>query len=758
MNLRVKISLLMGGVCVVMMLALAFVHSYFILPSFERLEEADARRNVGRAFDALAVANEEIVQKLADWAGWDDTYKFIEDHNQEYIDSNLEASSLEAMNIDLVTYLDANGNVRWSAWRDREGAMHGGIVAGAEHQLREGAPLRDLPTLKSHASGVMRLDAGAMLAASRPITDTAYEQPARGTLIFGRWVSDALTARIGERLHMDVMIEPVGANPVCTGRRLNAGEDRAIWFKSVCLTRVRAEGNQVASSTVVADLEGKPALTVIVTQPREVLAHGQNLARTILLFGLLASTAIFLCVHSVLHRWVLGPLTRMQREVVAIGHGEIQERVTVRGKDEIATLALGMNNTLDALAAARETAEQASAAKGLFLANMSHEIRTPMTAILGYADVLTDSSSSREETERAAQVLRRSGRHLLKLINDILDVSKIEAGRLEMETLPCSPVQIVSDVHTLLGGHAREKRLAFTLDVEGRVPASIRSDPTRLRQALINLVGNAVKFTDKGSVRIGVAYDEEKCLVIFRVSDDGIGMSSEQLRGLFRAFTQADASMTRRFGGSGLGLVISRHIAQKLGGDLTVDSRPGEGSTFTLTVGTGGVTPTEFVDASEVRRQSAPVLPASESVPTVLDADVLLVDDAVENQRLLSLYLKKIGGRVDIAGNGQEGADMALRRWKEGKPYAVVLMDMQMPLMDGYTAAALMREKGYTLPVIALTAHAMRSDLDRAIQAGCNAYMTKPVERASFITEVWRWAELGKSQTAAKAQSERRAA
>jgi CheY-like chemotaxis protein len=290
------------------------------------------------------------------------------------------------------------------------------------------------------------------------------------------------------------------------------------------------------------------------------------------------------------------------------------------------------------------------------------------------------------------------------------------------------------------------------------VPASIRSDPTRLRQAIINLVGNAVKFTDKGSVRIGVAYDHEKCLVIFTVSDDGIGMSPEQLRGLFRAFTQADASMTRRFGGSGLGLVISRHIAQKLGGDLTVDSRPGEGSTFTLTVGTGGVAPTEFVDASEVRRQSAPVLPASESVPTHLDADVLLVDDAVENQRLLSLYLKKIGGRVDIASNGQEGADTALRRWKEGRPYALVLMDMQMPLMDGYTAAALMREKGYTLPVIALTAHAMRSDLDRAIQAGCNAYITKPVERASFLTEVWRWAELGKSQAAARAQSERKAA
>ena len=318
-------------------------------------------------------------------------------------------------------------------------------------------------------------------------------------------------------------------------------------------------------------------------------------------------------------------------------------------------------------------AEQANKAKDEFLANMSHEIRTPMTAILGFADALLDDGLRASERLEAVQTIRRNGDHLLEIINDILDRSKIEAGKLEVERVCCSPIKLVRDTKSLMAVRAESKQLSLELEFVGPIPETIHTEPTRLRQILINLIGNAVKFTHEGSVRVVthlVDKDTPTPKTRFCVIDTGVGMTAEQVANLFQPFIQADASTTRKFGGTGLGLAISKRLVEMLGGDITLESKRGEGSEFCVTIQAGPLHGVKMIDQASMSveptaldsKGAAGLSPRgaaqaeARGSPT-LDYRILLAEDCVDNQRLISLVLKKAGADLTVVANGREAVD-----------------------------------------------------------------------------------------------------
>ena len=378
------------------------------------------------------------------------------------------------------------------------------------------------------------------------------------------------------------------------------------------------------------------------------------------------------------------------------------------------------------LARSKAIAESANRAKSEFLANMSHEIRTPMNAILGFADVLRRGYANTEsERQEYLNTIHSSGRHLLHLINDILDLSKVESGRLELEQFACSPHQIISETVKTLEVRAVEKGLSLDYETRGKLPKTIQTDAVRLRQILTNLIGNSLKFTETGGVRVVARLQKErkKTLLAVDIIDTGIGISAETLERIFDPFTQAGSSITRRFGGTGLGLSISRKLAEALGGKLTVESQPGQGSTFTVMIDPG---PLEGVRLLDYEQLSAllvrPIEPAAPSVE-LPPGRILLVDDGEENRRLIELVLRRAGMQVETAENGQ----VALEKISQTE-FHLVLMDMQMPVLDGYEATRILRERGYEVPIIALTANAMQGDEEKCREAGCTGFLPKPID------------------------------
>ena len=389
------------------------------------------------------------------------------------------------------------------------------------------------------------------------------------------------------------------------------------------------------------------------------------------------------------------------------------------------------------LAQAKAAAEQSNRTKSEFLANMSHEIRTPMTAILGYSDLLVEDDCSPADRLSHLNAIRQNGQHLLGLINDILDLSKIEAGRMDVEQIDCSPRQVIAEATSMLRGRATDKGLDFAVRYATGVPPQVRTDPTRVRQVLVNLVGNAVKFTSAGSITLVVAFTCDAAgtgRMRLAVSDSGIGMTAEQIGRLFRPFTQADTSTTRQFGGTGLGLHICKRLAGMLGGGLTVTSEYGVGSTFTLDVPVGPVDPRHLEPGDHPSAADAAAVPPPRRWADIrLSGRFLLAEDGPDNQRLISTYLSRAGAVVEVVGDGRSAVERVLAERAAGTPFRAVVMDIQMPEMDGYTAVGRLRAAGVDTPVVALTAHAMASDRDKCLRAGFTAYATKPIDRTRLL-------------------------
>jgi PAS domain S-box-containing protein len=376
---------------------------------------------------------------------------------------------------------------------------------------------------------------------------------------------------------------------------------------------------------------------------------------------------------------------------------------------------------------AKEEAETANKSKSEFLANMSHEIRTPMNAILGFTELLKRGHGRTHEREvrRHLDTIHSSGKHLLELINDILDLSKVEAGHMEVERIDCEAHRIIREVVKVLGVRARDKGIGLEFSAESEVPAVVQSDPSRLRQIVTNLVGNAIKFTEQGAVRVVIRAGGTVAVPRYEIDviDSGIGIAADKLDGIFEAFVQADSSVTRRFGGTGLGLAISRRFARALGGDIIVTSEPGVGSTFAITIDAGPLAGVKMLAPAEACQLDLDVAEEEHVRWEFPSARILVVDDGAENRELVRLVLEENGLTVDEAENGQVAVDKAAVT-----PYGVILMDMSMPVMDGYTATRTLRQRGLKTPIFALTAHAMAGFEKEVLEAGCTGYVTKPID------------------------------
>ncbi len=409
---------------------------------------------------------------------------------------------------------------------------------------------------------------------------------------------------------------------------------------------------------------------------------------------------------------------------------------------------------MQALRRANERAESASRAKSEFLANMSHEIRTPMNALLGYIDLLCDAQSTGAERAQYGETIKKSGEHLLTILNDILDLSRIEASRLAINATDFSPVELASEVVSLMQAQACERDIGLRLEVQGLVPEVIESDLVRVRQILINLVGNAVKFTHKGGVKLVVRLDSNDAMehryLYFDVIDTGIGVPREKLELIFEPFNQADTSMTREYGGTGLGLTIAKRLALLLGGDIEVLSEVDKGSRFSLRLYAGELRPATLRSYEHNESKPNPKLSngAGPQVGTDMSLRCLVVEDVKFNQLLMGALLRRAGATVVLAGDGKEGVERALEAESKGEPFDLVLMDMQMPIMDGYEATRRLRAAGFSRPILALTAHAMEGDRAKCLQAGCTEYITKPLDRARLLSVCRRLVDLERARAA----------
>jgi len=424
----------------------------------------------------------------------------------------------------------------------------------------------------------------------------------------------------------------------------------------------------------------------------------------------------------------------MQRQ---IGNTEVVLRIQpIYRKNCYDGVLLNVINVTE-LVQARKKAESASQTKSTFLANMSHEIRTPMNAVIGFGDLLADEDLTNEQRDYV-NTIRNSSKHLLQIINDILDFSKIEAGKLNVEMTECSLGHLFAVVESLMRSAVTEKGLEFSIREDSRLPAIIRTDSFRLQQCLINLINNALKFTERGHVYVKVSLEDKdsKPYIRFDVEDTGIGIPQDRQKVIFESFAQADGSTSRKYGGTGLGLAITKQLAELLGGELTLTSEEGNGSTFSLVIPAGlDLTKQPFLDRYNIAdhidsgkdKMEQPKYPK-------FSGHVLVAEDVKTNQVLIKALLSRMGLEVTIAEDGSEAVQKAL-----AQRYDLIFMDIQMPEMNGYEATESLRKEGLKLPIVALTAHAMKEDGQRCIEAGCDDYMFKPIDRRILAEKVRKY-------------------
>jgi signal transduction histidine kinase/ActR/RegA family two-component response regulator len=659
-----------------------------LLPRFGEIETADALASMRRIDFGLHSALGALRVSATDWGNWADTYRFMQTRYAEYADENLNVIAWKQLHVTALALIDAGGNIVWSYAFEpgTEKPLHIDALAGP--QLPANFPWREsLADGKSH-DGLIATNQGVLLAAVAPILNGYGQGPLRGLMLMGRLLTAAEVASIGRSAQTTVGIESI-RDP---SGRIALPPPQGALAGMTDRTLISHESTRI--SRTFRDIYGAPVMSLRVSIPRTISAR----ARTTIGYML----AIIVGGTVTLLLFLLAALNRITAQMEQ----------------------------------ARVEAEALAAAKTSFVAIMSHEIRTPLNAILGFAHLCLQTALNPKQLDYLSKIQRASSA-LMQIVNDILDFSKLEANLMELEDQHFALISVLTGIEFMVGEQARSKGLHFTIDKAVDVPADLRGDALRLEQVLLNLVGNAVKFTSRGAIGLHIrvispSADRDSIELEFRVVDTGIGLAEGQIGRLFQAFSQADSSTTRQFGGTGLGLAISKKLVLEMGGRIWVESRSGEGSTFAFT--------------SRFRRVAA--LPAATAppveVPVIGDAPnplagarVLVVEDNEFNQEVIKELLLQVGVTVALAGTGQD----ALDQLAGDAAFDAVLMDVQMPDMDGYEATRAIRRIPALrdLVVIAITANATSEDRARCLEAGMTDFQPKPIDPEALYRTLAHW-------------------